>query len=64
MEEEQQKPTTTPRKRRSFGMRDLRRVWRQAGTDQSLKTWARKARPNRSDERLPLSAKVQRLLPR
>ena len=40
---EEIKPTSTPRKRRSFGMRDLRKLHRRSGEHKSLKVWARKA---------------------
>ena len=39
--EEATKPTSTPRKRRSFGMSDLRRLHRRSGERLSLKKWAR-----------------------
>ena len=48
--EENIKPTLTPRKRRSFGTRDLRNLHRRSGEHKSLKEWARKAtiRPDRT----------------
>ena len=56
---EEIKPTSTPRKRRSFGMRDLRKLHRRSGDQKSLKEWARKAsiRPDRAS-----SDKVKGLL--
>lgn len=58
---EEIKPTSTPRKRRSFGMRDLRRLHRRSGEHKSLKEWARKASASIRSDRAP-SDKVKGLL--
>jgi len=38
--EEETKPTSTPRKRRSFGAKDLRKLHRKSETEKTLKAWA------------------------
>lgn len=53
---------STPRKRRSFGMADVRRLHRQSGERVSLKKWARANKNMLKQQTRTPSSKIKGLL--